>query len=260
MISYSSLMKKTLLSLSIASIATFSANLLAEQAEPTAQKRIYHEPTRGFFIEHGMVASTGEASVEIYSGSDDISTGGGIRLGLPNSELILNSGTDDYDEDSALLKWGLPRQNAAGTQQTPLLWSVLVGLGHLDIDNKGTSSDITRTNIKLGVAATLKADAGTFTATPKIIYADIDDSTGKDDDTFFELDLGAYVGLIETEAGLFSAGVEAQITTQDDADNTIALGARWLYNERLNIDVVPFIFSDGDIVGIPGLVRLNVTF
>lgn len=249
-----SFMKKTLLSLSVASLGLFSNQLLAEQ---TTLKKNYQEPTRGFFLEHGTVAASGQASVELHTGStsnDSRNTGGGIRLGLPNAELILNSGLNSYDENSALLKWGLPRENAEGTQKTPIHWSLLAGLGHTDIDSD--AGDSTQTSLKLGISASIKADAGLFTASPKLVYADND----VDDDTFFELDLGAYVGIIETEAGLFSVGAEALITTADDRDTTIALGTRWLYNERINLDIVPFVFSDSDLVGVPGLVRLNIAF
>lgn len=248
-----SLMKKSLLSLSIASITALSASAFAEDANQTQR---YQEPTRGFFLEHGTVAASGQASVELHSGSDGLNSGGGIRLGLPNAELLLNSGLNDYDENSALLKWGLPRENTEGTKRTPVLWSLLAGVGHIDIDAENSANDVKQTNITLGIAATVKADAGTFTASPKLVYADND----VDDDTFFELDLGAYVGIVETEAGLFSAGIEALVTTADDTDTSIALGGRWLYNERINLDVVPFVFSDNDLIGVPGLVRLNIAF
>ena len=245
-----SLMKKSLLSLSIASITALSASAFAEDANQTQR---YQEPTRGFFLEHGTVAASGQASVELHSGSDGLNSGGGIRLGLPNAELLLNSGLNDYDENSALLKWALPRENTEGTKRTPVLWSLLAGIGHLDIEDANT-----RTNFTLGISATVKADAGTFTASPKLVYADNEDNI--DSDTFFELDLGAYVGIVETEAGLFSAGIEALVTTADDTDTSIALGGRWLYNERINLDVVPFVFSDNDLIGVPGLVRLNIAF
>jgi hypothetical protein len=244
-------MRKTLLSLSIASICSISTTLLAEQVTP---KKTYQEPTRGFFLEHGMVAGAGQASVDLHTGSAGLSSGGGIRLGLSNSELILNSGLNNYDE--ALLKWGLPRQSSDGKKQTPLLWSGLLGIGHTNIEDDNNNR-FEQTHFTLGIAATIKADAGIFTASPKLVHSN---GSNVKSDTFLELDLGAYVGIIETKAGLFSVGAEALITTADNIDNTIALGGRWLYNERINLDIVPFVFSNSDLVGIPGLVRLNVTF
>lgn len=253
----SSFMKKSLLSLSIASISIFST---ISQAEQAPLKKAYQEPTRGFFLEHGSVAKQGQASIELNSGSDELNSGGGIRLGLAGSELLLNAGMDGYDENSALLKWSLPRQNAEGTESTPIIWSALAGIGHLDIEGESGAEDTKITSLTLGIAATVQADAGTFTVSPKLVFSNVDAGAEDDTDTFFELDLGAYVGIIETEAGLFSVGAEALITTADDTDNTIALGGRWLYNERINIDLVPIVFSDSDLIGLPGLVRLNVAF
>jgi hypothetical protein len=247
-----SLLKPSLLTLSVLSISTLSSQAMAE---PTPLKKAYQEPTRGFFIEHGVVAPSGEASVELHTG-DNLNSGGGIRLGLPNAELIINSGFDDNAANEALLKWALPRQNKDGTKQTPLNWAVLAGLSQLDIEDENNNSEHS-TSLLLGLAMTVKADAGLFTATPKLVHTN---SHNTDDDTFAELDLGAYVGLIETEAGLFSAGVEANFTSEDNRDNTFALGMRWAYNERLTLDFVPVILSDSDLSGVPGLVRLNVNF
>jgi len=232
-------------------------------AETAPLNKNYQEPTRGFFIEHGVVAGSGKASVELHSGSDEFNSGGGIRLGLPNAELILNSGFDTYDTNEALLKWALPRQNKDGTKQTPVNWAVLAGVSHSNIEEEN-NTEFEATSLKAGLAITVKADAGLFTATPKLIYARTESKNGgnttKDSDTFFELDLGAYVGLVDTQAGLFSAGIEAVFTTEDNIDNSFALGMRWAYNDRLTLDVVPVVLSNDDITGIPGIVRLNVNF
>lgn len=88
---------------------------------------------------------------------------------------------------------------------------------------------------------------------PRFVYAD-----GKQkDDNFVELDLGAYVGIIDTQAGLFSAGVEALLTTADNTDDTFTFGVRWAYDDKLNVDIVPVVFSDSELLGVPGLVRVN---
>tara|TARA_R110001592_G_scaffold93168_3_gene270785 strand:+ start:14606 stop:15346 length:741 start_codon:yes stop_codon:yes gene_type:complete len=246
-------MKKTLLALSVASLSILSTQLLAEQAP---LKKTYNEPTRGFFLEHGMVADSGKASAELFTGSGELYTGGGIRLGLSNSEIIFNSGLKGPDNNQVLLKWSLPRQSSDGKEQTPLIWSGLLGLGHTNIESDNNNR-FERTDFTLGIAATIKADAGLFTASPKLVHSN---GSGVDGDTFVELDLGAYVGIIETDSGLFSVGAEALITTADNTDNTIAVGGRWLYNERINLDIVPFVFSNSDLVGIPGIVRLNIAF
>ncbi|WP_197473791.1 hypothetical protein, partial [Oleiphilus sp. HI0066] len=97
------------------------------------------------------------------------------------------------------------------------------------------------------------ADAGTFTIAPRFVYADGDQK----DDNFLELDVGAYVGIIDTQAGLFSAGVEALMTTADNTDNTYTLGVRWAYDQKLNVDIVPVVYSNDELFGVPGLVRVN---
>jgi len=231
----------------------FAASTFAET--PTPLKKQYNEPTRGFLIEHGTISGQGNASVELHTGSDELNAGGGIRLGLAQAELIINSGLNDYDENEAMLKWGMSDLNL---NDTPVYWSLIAAVSHLDADND-QGVDIDRTHFKLGAAATISADAATFTLTPQLVYVD-NDEAGATDDTFIEVGLGGYIGVIDTESGLFSLGAELIVTSEDDRDNTFALGGRWAYNEQLNIDIIPAIFSDGDLIGVPGLVRLNIAF
>ncbi len=220
----------------------------------------YHAPTRGFFIEHGLTAGNGVASIELHSGSDGIDAGGGIRLGLQNAELVFNSGLRTYDVNEALVKYQLPDLRSDKEGQSAIKWAAVAGLGHIDQENAQGDTVLEQTNIKLGVAATVTADAGTFTLGPRLVIADSDTTTGKQDDTFIEVDLGAYVGLVDTQSGQFSIGAEAAFTTEDKRDDTIALGVRWQYNNRLTLDVVPVVMSDGDQLGLPGLVRVNARF
>jgi len=235
------------------SMSFMAASAFAET--PAPHKKQYNEPTRGFLIEHGTVSGQGKASVEFHTGSDELNAGGGIRLGLAQAELIINSGLNGYDENEALLKWGMSDLNL---NQTPVHWALIAAVSHLDVDyDNGQEFD--RTHIKLGAAATMSADAATFTLAPQLVYADSDEA-GETDDTFIEIGLGGYVGVIDTPTGLFSLGAELILTSEDDMDNTFALGGRWAYNEQLNIDIIPAIFSEGDLMGVPGLVRLNIAF
>ncbi|MDX1451035.1 MAG: hypothetical protein R3183_00655 [Oleiphilaceae bacterium] len=229
-------------------------------AQTTNAAAKYHEPTRGFFIEHGLTAPNRQASIELHTGSDGIDAGGGIRLGLQGAELILNSGLRSYDVNEALLKYQMPSVKTSEESNTAIQWALVGGIAHLDLEDANGNTTIEQTNIKLGAAATVKADAGTFTIGPRLVIADSDTNTGKQDDTFVEVDLGAYVGLVDTQAGQFSVGAEAIFTTEDNRDDTIALGMRWLYNSHVAIDVVPVVMSDGDQLGLPGLVRLNARF
>ena len=45
-----------------------------------------------------------------------------------------------------------------------------------------------------------------------------------------------------------------------DKDNTFALGLKWAYSERVHIDIVPLVHTNDEMLGIPGLVRLNMAF
>lgn len=242
-------MQHTPLALAILSCAMTAQMAYAESTLPT---RTYIEPTRGFFIEHGNVTNVGQASVELHTGSDDFNSGGGIRLGLPGAELIINSQLSTYDENELLIK--LEMSDVRPSEHSSAInWALIGAVSHEDIEpDKGTAND--QTNIKAGFAATINADAGTFTLAPRFVYTDGDIK----DDTFVEAGLGAYVRLIQTKAGLFSAGIEGIFTTEDNKDNSYAFGARWSYNDRLNIDIIPLIYSDSDLIGVPGMVRLNV--
>ncbi|KZX76787.1 hypothetical protein A3715_12170 [Oleiphilus sp. HI0009] len=213
----------------------------------------YNEPTRGFYIEHGTVADNREASIELHSGSDNIDAGGGVRLGLPGAELILNSGLNSYDENQVMLKYAMPDLTLDESGAHPFRWSVIGAFSHTDLENEQGQTVLDQSNLKLGAAFTVDADAGTFTIAPRFVYADGDQK----DDNFLELDVGAYVGIIDTQAGLFSAGVEALMTTADNTDNTYTLGVRWAYDQKLNVDIVPVVYSNDELFGVPGLVRVN---
>jgi len=233
-------------------LMAMSASVLAENP-----RAAYNEPTRGFFIEHGIVSGPRKVSAELHTGSDDVDVGGGVRLGLPNSELIITSGIQAEDTTEALLKWGLNDSVSAGRSSTTATfdWAALIGVSHTDNENQNGQSTLDQTNISVGAALTINSDAATFTLVPELVYKD----GTVQDDTFIDVSIGAYVGIIDTPSGLFSAGVEALFTSEDDADNSYAFGARWAYNERVNLDLVPFVFSEGDQIGFPGMVRLNVS-
>jgi len=237
-----------------------SSITLSAHAENKQSTHHYNEPTRGFFLEHGMVSGTGHASVELHSGSAGLSTGGGIRLGLPNSELILNGGKSTYDKNEALLKWAMPDFKPNAETKNVIKWSAIGGISQLGIENISVNNTnfnhLNQTNIKLGAAATIKADAGTFTVSPLLIYTHGDLA----DETFAELGFGAYVGVIDTKAGLFSLGFEANFTSQSHTNNQFTLGGRWAYNERVNLDIIPVVLQNNNFTSFPGLVRLNVVF
>jgi len=210
----------------------------------------YQQPTRGFMIENGAVSGLGKVSAELYSGSGNLDSGGGIRLGLSNAELILNSNSNANGQNDLLLKWAMKDYKLNAETSHVINWSALGGVSHLDSDTVDSFS------FQFGASATIDADAASFTISPTLVHIDINDV----DDTYLNFGLGAHVGVIDTTSGLFSLGAEAIITTQDDQDNLFAFGARWSYNERVNIDLVPLILGGTDIKGLPGIVRLNIVF
>ncbi len=244
-------MKKQPLTCSL--IAACLATSTYTLAEP--YKKAYTPPSRGFFLEQGRVNSGEQVSIELHSGADSLENGGGIRLGLPQAELILNNGLafSNGSSNDASLKWQLPPIKS-GEQQTtePFRWAFITGLSLINFDDSNND----QTSMKLGVAATITADAATFTLAPSLVYSDIADNS----DSFLELGFGAYAGLIDTESGLFSIGAELNISTQEDRDTSALLGARWSYNERINIDLIPLMFSNNDMLGLPGVIRLNALF
>lgn len=243
----------TLISISLLT-STVSTTILAESGHSA---KPYNEPTRGFFLEHGTVSGANNVSVELHSGSDDLSSGGGIRLGLPKAELILNGGLNQFDENEALLKWAMPGFKPNTETDHLINWSIIGGISHVGIENSTQGGgDLNQTNVKLGAAATIEADAGTFTVNPLLTFT----SGDLKDENFIELGLGAYVGVIDTASGLFSLGFEANFTSQDNTDNQFTFGGRWSYNERVNLDIIPIILQNKDFTSFPGLVRLNVVF
>src|SRR5690606_8885871 len=58
-------------------------------AAAVAAPAVAQQPTRGFMVERAGVAAQGDASVDLFTGGGY--SGGAVRLGLGNSELILNS-------------------------------------------------------------------------------------------------------------------------------------------------------------------------
>lgn len=247
-------MRSPYLALAASLSGALIAQLAMAEGPPLSQK--YLEPTRGFFIEHGNVTNVGQASVELHSGSDSLNSGGGIRLGLPGAELIFNSQLSNYDENEMLLKWEMPSFQTSENAPSSINWALISAVSHTDIEPDSSAGLADQTSFKAGFAATVNADAGTFTLAPQFVYTNGDIK----DDTFVEVGAGAYVRLIDTRAGLFSLGAEGIFTTEDNQDNSYYFGARWTYNEKLNIDIIPLVYSDNDLLGIPGMIRLNVAF
>ncbi|OZG74409.1 hypothetical protein BTA51_05210 [Hahella sp. CCB-MM4] len=247
------------------SVGCISLSMLAAAQ---SQDLEYREPTRGFLQEFGYSSGVGNASVEMTTSMEDSGIGGGVRLGMPNSELILDRSTDT-DENTAILKWELPEFQLG--DQAKLYWSVIggLGLGHIEGDN---DVEADYSEIALGVAATAEMGDFLLNIQPALIRYDVEKDNGagnktENDDTYFSLGIGAYYNLMDTQVGRFKVGSEINFSSADDDngnesddDTVFLIGARWIYNEHLTLDVVPLIFADQDKLSFPGSIRLNAAF
>lgn len=203
------------------------------------------EPSRGFMVERGSVAENGVASVDLASRGAYSS--GAVRLGLPTGELILNSQkAGDLTTTEGVFKYALP--SFEGLSELQHNSAIYGGLSIVDLGG------VSYNNLMLGAAFSANVESLTFSVSPELV---VDDQA---DDTYLNLGLGAYVNLPETSYGRFQPGAELGVSTADDASTTLSLGARWMYNERLTLDVVMFSFGDDTNVALPGLLRINARF
>src|SRR5690606_5660329 len=108
--------------------------------------------------------------VDLSTGGS-LDVGGGVRLGLPVGELLLNSAiSGDNDNqlqaNEATFKLGLPRIDT-GNRDVSLNAAAYAGIAHLDVDE---SADYT--NVVIGAAATALVQGVMLTVSPEIVFAD----------------------------------------------------------------------------------------
>lgn len=203
------------------------------------------EPSRGFMIERGNVAENGVASVDLVTSA--AFSAGAVRLGLPTGELILNSQkTGEITTTDGVFKYALPSFD--GLSELQHNSAIYGGLSIVDLGGESYN------NFMLGAAFSAHVESLIFSVAPELVIDDLAD------DTYFNLGLGAYVNLPETSYGRFQPGAELGVSTADNTSTTLSLGARWMYNERLTLDVVMFSFGGGTNVALPGLLRINARF
>jgi|SRR5690625_1552404 len=208
---------------------------------------VHAEPSRGFILERGTVADLGEASVDLRTGSVD--TSGGVRLGLPRSELVLNSSLEGGSRNDIALKWNFGTLNL-GTS-APLQTAGYVGLSHFDLE--GTDSE---TNFVVGGAFTMEWSDFLLNFNPSLMVADDDR-----DANIINLGVGAHLKLARISFGEFQPGVEfVYVNGGDFDDNLLSLGTRWIYNDRLTLDFSIVTNGARDLTSIPGVIRLNAAF
>ena len=249
-------------SLATAVIATASASLFAGNA--LAQQQNYNEPTRGFTLERGGIAEEGSATVDLATGTGAMGninqmggSSGGIRLGTPRSEVIINqsnmsgagTGTDMF------LKAGMKPLDLEGNT---INWNVYGGLSYIDIDpDAPNQAGRDYFNIGAGAAFTVDIDSLKLNVNPELV---LDDSQ-QDRDTRFEFGFGAHYQLPDTEFGRFSPGIEYTVISADvQDDNLLTVGTRWAFNDRISMDFMVYADAGATAFGIPGFVRLNAAF
>ena len=235
-------------------------------AGAVAQTQGYNEPTRGFMLERGSTAPNKKASVDLRTGGNqDFSAG--VRLGLPGSELVLNHSRINprTSQNEALFKVGL-RPLKAG-DDVIINWAGYGAVSHYDPDQPNRDAV---TNLGAGAAFTADVDQFILNVNPELVFDD--GARGDASDAYLNLGMGAHYSLPETEFGRFEPGVEVNVTTREDrfgdsVDPSLMLGSRWLYNERVTLDVALIqarpqngLADAPTEVSIPGYVRLNVAF
>ncbi|XOZ35102.1 hypothetical protein ACMDCT_07670 [Halomonadaceae bacterium KBTZ08] len=236
-----------------------------------AQAQEYNEPTRGFMLERGTTAANKRATVDLRSGGDQ-DFGAGVRLGLPNAELVLNHSRVNprTRQNEALFKVGLrPLQAGEGVTVN---WAAYGAVAHYDGDdaNPPAYPDESTTNLGAGAAFTTNVERFTLNFNPELIY---DDGARNDaSNAYLNLGMGAHYALPETEFGRFEPGIEVGLTTREDrfgdsVDPSLMLGARWLYNQNVTLDVSMIqarpnngLAEAPTEVSIPGYIRVNVAF
>lgn len=246
------------------------AAIACASAPAMAQSTDFVEPTRGFVLERGMTAPAKSVSADLEAGLEEGQFGGGIRVGLPNSELILRGGKTNTaipqanTSNEALFKYSIP--GLEDTDRTEFDWSLYGGFGHTSVDFG--DYDEHRTNMRVGTALTMTIDTLILNFAPEVVYGrySVDgerngiDVDSEDDDTYVNFGVGAYFNLPETDYGRFQPGIEAGFSTEDDQDAIVNLGVRWMVKDRVTLDVVMINIGDADTFSFPGVARLNVAF
>ena len=234
-----------------------ATTLLALSA--TAQADNYQQPTRGLFLERGTVNTVKGASIDLASGSGDYDTSGGLRLGLPLGELILNSNLSGGGANEAAFKVGLPK--AALGDGLNLDWAAYLGLAHIDVEGPNGEKGDDYTNLVLGASATVSRGGLLLTFNPEWEHAD-----DLRDDEILNLGFGIGYTFGETQVGRFQPNFEYNVVIggedgpngeKTDGDD-LAAGVRWMYNDSLTLDFAILVKDgDADANSLPGFMAVN---
>lgn len=208
------------------------------------------EPTRGFMkIEHASTIEQGAANVQLGLG------GGGVSLGVAGGELILNRNeVGNTGQSDAVFKKGLD------VDLLPGMKSALAVYGGVAINTEATNGKGKKGvyNLLGGAALTLDLDAIEATVAPELVIDTASDAT------YVNIKGDAFYDMGQTSLGKIKPGVMMAITTEKgamypDAVNIYA-GARWEFNERLTIDVIPLAIDGSTSIMIPGGLSMTASF
>jgi len=222
-------------------------------AAAVAAPAVAQQPTRGFMVERAGVAAQGEASVDLSTNGSY--KGGAVRLGLGNSELILNSekAGNGSSNSEAVFKLGL--SSLQGLSELKHSLAVYGGIAVIDEDITAGQS---YSNFMIGAAFTADMNGLLLSIAPEFIIDDVAD------DNYLDVGLSAHLKMAKTQYGTFQPGIEVVATTADNKDTLVAVGVRWEYNDRLTLDIVPLQFGNAwgqeDTISLPGQMRLNARF
>lgn len=174
-----------------------------------------------------------------------------MRLGLGKSELILNSekAGNGSSNSEAVFKLGLSSLQGLSEMKHGL--AVYAGVAVFDEDSVDGES---YNNFMIGAAFTADMNSLLLSIAPEFIIDDFND------DNYLEVGLSAHLKMAKTQYGTFQPGVEVIASTADGADTIVGAGVRWEYNDRLTLDVVPFLFGGTDEISLPGQMRVNARF
>lgn len=225
------------------------------------------QPTRGFLIEQGATAADKSASIDL--GVDGDYTMGALRLGVDFGEVILTAEkTDNLGYTEGLVKIALPALE--GLSELKHSWAAYGGASVANVKYDSGANSASHVNLIAGLAFTAQIEALELNINPELVVNTNNNKASKPtrhndkSDTYINLNFGAYYNITDTKYGSFKPGAEVLISSQSGAKTGLALGARWEFNERVNLDVLPFYVnepgSNDDVFSLPGQLRLNASF
>ncbi|MCF6235802.1 MAG: hypothetical protein L3J70_05425 [Gammaproteobacteria bacterium] len=193
---------------------------------------VAEEPTRMFSLEQGATAEQGSISIDLY---DSVKSNQQVRAGIWSGEVVISR---------------------AGVGYKRVIMPDLAVYGLVGIDTaEGKDS-----TFLAGGSYSLMLDRN-FSVTANFELG----TAGIDNDLEFGVGVGAYVSLPDAdELGEIKLGGELVLSSADNTEAAIQLGARWMPRENITIDLLVFNNdtskeTDGALQT-PAGIRVNLSF